>query len=313
MDRFESMSVLVAAAEAGSLSAAARRLGMPLTTVSRKVSQLEAQLKTQLLNRSSRRLALTETGRAYVAASKRILEDLDEAERAAAGEYSTPQGELVLTAPVVFGRLHLLPVVTAFLDAYPAINIRLIQSDSQVNLLEERVDLALRIAQLADSSLVAKRLGVIRYVVCASPAYLKAQGKPKAPRDLAVHDCITFERVASPDSWSFPSGKGQTAVSVRSRLVVNTAEAAIDAAIAGLGVTRALSYQVADAVAAGKLVTVLEAFEPEPWPVHFVYAGGRLVPAKLRAFLDFAAPPLMALLSRHAAAKPRPRRPKRPI
>jgi DNA-binding transcriptional LysR family regulator len=309
LDRFDSMAVLIAAAEAGSLSAASRRLGMPLTTVSRKVAQLEAMLKTQLLNRSSRRLALTETGRNFVAAGKRILEELEAAEREAAGEYSAPKGELVITAPMVFGRMHLLPVIADFLKLHPAIDIRLVQADGRLNLLEDRVDLALRIGALGDSSLIATRLGATRYVVCASPAYLKARGKPRTPRELGAHDCITFAGVAAPESWSFPMGRRHGAVRVHSRLVVNTAEASIDAAIAGLGITRALSYQIADTIGSGRLVTLLETFEPEPWPVHLVYAGGRLVPAKLRAFLDFAAPRLKAVLARAAPARAKaPRR-----
>jgi DNA-binding transcriptional LysR family regulator len=169
MDRLESMATLLAAVEAGSLSGASRKLGMPLATVSRKVSELETHLRVRLLNRSSRRLTLTDAGRSYVAACKRILEDIGAAERAAAGEYSAPRGELIMTAPIVFGRLHVLPVVIAFLEAYPEIDVRLALADRVINLLEDHVDLALRIGELPDSSLVATRLGAIRRVVCASP------------------------------------------------------------------------------------------------------------------------------------------------
>src|SRR5215831_6761246 len=171
MDRLDAMSVLVAAVEAGSLSAAARRRGMPLATVSRKVSELEAHLKTRLVNRSSRQLTLTDAGRSYVAACKRILEDVSDAERAASGEYSAPKGDLIITAPIVFGRLHILPVAMEFLKAFPDVDIRLVLADHVVNLLEGHFDLAVRIGELPDSSLVATRIGSIRRVVCGSPAY----------------------------------------------------------------------------------------------------------------------------------------------
>jgi DNA-binding transcriptional LysR family regulator len=297
MDRFESMSTLLAVVEAGSLSAAARRLNTPLTTVSRKVAELETHLKTRLLTRSSRRIALTDAGRSYVAACKRILEELGEAERAASGEYSAPRGDLMITAPVVFGRLHVLPVVIDFLRAYPDINIRMGLADRVVNILEESVDLAVRIGHLPDSSLVARRVGAIRRVLCASPSYLAERGTPKQPADLAAHDCITFEGMTAPESWTFPSGTSETTVAIRSRLVVNTAEAAIDAAKAGIGVTRVLSYQAASALRDGALVLALEAFEPPPLPVNLVHVGQRLLPLKLRAFLDFATPRLRVVLA----------------
>jgi DNA-binding transcriptional LysR family regulator len=297
MDRFESMSILVTAVEAGSLSAAARRLGTPLATVSRKVSELEAHLKTRLLTRSSRRLTLTDAGRSYVAACKRILEDVGEAERAASGEYSVPKGDLIITVPIVFGRFHVLPVVADFLKTYPEIDIRMVLADRVVNLLEEHVDVAVRIGELPDGSLVATRVGAIRRVVCGSPSYFATRGTPQSPADLGRHDCVTFEALMSPDTWTFATGKSAISVPVRSRLVVNTAEAAIDAAIAGIGITRVLSYQITNAMRAGTLAMALQECEPPPWPVNFVYAGGRLLPLKLRAFLDFAVPRLRARLS----------------
>lgn len=297
MDRLESMSTLLAVVEAGSLSAAARRLGMPLATVSRKISELEAHLKTQLLNRTSRQRTLTDAGRSYVAACKRILEDIGDAERAASGEYSAPKGELIVTAPIVFGRLHVLPIVMEFLKAYPAIDIRMVQADRVVNLLEDHVDLAVRIGVLPDSSVVATRVGSIRRVLCGSPSYFAERGTPQSPHELATHDCITFEGLMSPDVWTFMTGKSEASVAIHSRLIVNTAEAAIDAAIAAVGVTRVLSYQIANAVRAGSLAIALRAFEPAPAPLSLVYAGGRLLPLKLRAFLDFAAPRLKARLS----------------
>ena len=292
MDRLESMSTLFAAVEAGSLSAASRKLGMPLATVSRKVSELEAHLRTRLVNRTSRRLSLTDSGRAYVEACKRILEDIGEAERAASGEYLKPRGALLITAPIVFGRLHVLPVAIEFLKAFPDIDMRVVLADRVVNLYEEHIDVAVRIGTLGDSALIATRIGAVREVVCASRSYLAAHGTPKTPAELSRHDCITFEGLRHPDSWKFSVGKKTQMVSIHSRLIVNTAEAAIDAAIASLGVTRVLSYQVAGALRAGTLEVILRKFEPELWPVSLVYGGQGLLPLKLRAFLDFAMPRL---------------------
>ncbi|MBZ9655307.1 LysR family transcriptional regulator [Phyllobacterium lublinensis] len=292
MDRLDAMKVLLAAVETRSLSAAARRLGMPLATVSRKVADLEAHLRTRLLIRSSRQLVLTDAGRAFVDASRVILEKLDEAERAAAGEYSAPRGELTVTAPVVFGRLHVLPVVVEFLKAYPEINLRLSLSDRQVNLVEDHIDVAIRIGNLPDSNMIATKVGSIRRAAYASPAYLARHGTPQKPEDLAGHDCITFEGFASPAVWTFMRSRKEIAVPVRSRLSVTTAEAAVDAAVAELGVTRILSYQAARAIAAGDLQVVLEAFEPLQWPVSVIHIAQGPTPLKLRAFLDFAVPKL---------------------
>ena len=297
MDRLEAMSAVLAAVEAGSLSGASRKLGMPLATVSRKVSELEAHLRTRLVTRTSRRLILTDAGRSYIAACKRILDDIREAERAAAGEYSAPRGELIITAPIVFGRLHVLPVVLEFLKTYPEIDVRLTLADRIVNLQEDHVDLAVRIGELPDSSLVAMRVGSIGRVVCGSPAYFAERGTPKGPDELRKHDCITFNGLTSPEAWIFPSGKGNISVAVHSRLIVNTAEAAIDAAITGLGITRVLSYQVADAMRSGALFLALREFEPPPVPVSLVHAGQGRLALKLRAILDFAAPRLKARLS----------------
>jgi DNA-binding transcriptional LysR family regulator len=297
MDRFEAMSTLLSAVEAGSLSAASRKLGMPLATVSRKVSELEAHLRTRLVNRTSRRLTLTDAGRSYIVACRRILDDIAEAERAAAGEYIAPRGDLTITAPIVFGRLHVLPVAIEFLAAYPDVDIRVALADRVVNLQEDDVDLAIRIGELPDSGLIATRVGSIRRVICGSPAYFARRGTPKSPGELGAHDCISFEGLTSPDGWKFTVGKSTVSVAVRSRLVVNTAEAAVDAATAAVGVTRVLSYQVASALRAGTLALVLQRFEPPPWPVSLVHAGGGLLPLKLRAFLDFAAPRLKARLA----------------
>jgi DNA-binding transcriptional LysR family regulator len=290
------MSVLLAVVDAGSLSAAGRKLGMPLATVSRKVSDLESELKARLLIRSTRQLTLTEAGRGYVAACRRILDDVQEAERAAAGEYSEPRGELVITAPVVFGRLHMLPVLTEFLQAYPDVSIRLALGDRIVNLVEDQVDLALRIGALADSGLIATALGSVRRVVCASPAYLSRKGTPIELRDLQAHHCVSFEAFAMADSWRFQRDGADVVVPLTPRLTVSTAEAAIDAASAGLGLTCVLSYQVEAALRDGVLVLVLESFEPPPLPVSFLYSSQGRLPLKLRALLDFAAPRLRTRL-----------------
>jgi DNA-binding transcriptional LysR family regulator len=293
MDRLEAMAILVAAVDAGSLSAAGRALGVPLPTVSRNVAELEAHLGTRLLIRSTRRLTLTEAGAAYVAASRRILDDVAEAERSAAGEYTAPRGELIVTAPVVFGRLHVLPVVTDFLAAFPEIAVRLALSDRNVDLAGDHVDLAVRIGALPDSRLIATRVGAVRRVVCGSPAYFAAHGEPRVPADLAGLACVTFDVLSSATAWDFAAPGGT--VAIRSRLSVNTAEAAIDAAVAGAGVTRVLSYQVAQAVAEGRLRIVLAPFEFPAVPVSLVHAPG-LMPLKLRAFRDFAAPRLRKAL-----------------
>ncbi len=302
MDRLEAMSLLVAAAETGSLSAAGRKLKVPLATVSRKVSELEARMNARLLIRSSRKLTLTDAGAAYVAACKRILEQVGEAERAASGEYSAPRGDLVVTAPVVFGRLHVLPAVTAFLAEYPDIDVRMLLSDRNVHLIDDQIDVAVRIGVLADSSFVATRVGSVRLVVCGSPAFFARHGTPKTPADLAALDCVTFDGLTPAASWTFtaPDRKTQLAIPIRARLSVNTAEAAIDAAIAGIGLTRVLSYQVAGAVAQRQLRIVLADCEREPLPVNLVHVGQGVLPRKIRAFLDFTAPHLRARLAKAA-------------
>jgi DNA-binding transcriptional LysR family regulator len=297
MDRLESMEIVLAAVDAGSFSAAGRKLGMPLATVSRKVTDLEKHLQTRLFTRATRRIGLTDAGAGFVTACRRILQEIGEAERTVAGEYSAPRGDLSITAPVVFGRLHALPVVTEFLNVYPEVDVRLVLTDRVTNLLEEHADLALRIGELPDSSLVASRLGTVRRVTCASPGYLKLRGIPKDPNALGSHDCVTFEGLMSPEVWSFPAGRTDKAVRVHSRLAVTTAEAAIDAAIAGVGITRVLSYQVAQAVAAGALKILLKSFEPAPQPLSFVWRHAPLMPIKTRAFLDFATPRLQAALA----------------
>jgi DNA-binding transcriptional LysR family regulator len=298
MNRLDSMSILIAVVDAGSLSAAARLLDMPLATVSRKVAELEAHLNTRLLHRSTRQLSLTEAGISYVAACRRILEEIGEAERAATGEYASPKGELLVTAPVAFGRLHVVPVVAEFLTQYPDISVNLLLTDRVVHLMDEHADAAIRIGELPDSMLMATRVGTVRRMVCASPGYLAAHGAPSRPQDLAGHACITFEVLASMRAWVFGSGKGELSVPVQSRLTVNTAEAAIAAATLGVGLIRVLSYQVADAVREQALRVVLEEFESAPLPVSLVHTGQAPLPLKLRAFLDFVTPRLRARTAR---------------
>jgi DNA-binding transcriptional LysR family regulator len=299
MDRLEAMSLLIAVAEAGSLTAAGRKLGVPLPTVSRKISDLEAHLMTRLLTRSTRRLSLTEAGAAYVAAAKRILDEVNEAERAASGEHAAPRGEIVITAPLAFGRLHVLPVIAEFLARWPEIDVRLVLADRNLHLIDDHVDIAVRIGALADSTLVSTRVGAVRRVVCGSPAYFAAHGAPQRPEDLAALSAVTFDQLSSSEHWSFrdPKSKRETRVVMRSRLSVNTAEAAIDGAAAGLGVTRVLSYQAAQPVLGGKIQIVLADYEPAPSPVSLIHAGQGLMPLKVRMLLDFAAPRLRARLA----------------
>jgi len=293
-DRFEAMAILIAVVEAGSFSGAAQRLKMPLATVSRKVGALETHLKARLLNRSTRQISLTEAGESYVAACRRILEQLGEAERTASGEYATPRGELAITAPINLGRLHFLPVVNDFLKIYPDIDVRMVLVDRLVSLRDEHIDAALRVAELPDSSLVAIRIGSTRTVLCGSPAYFAQYGKPETPLELSTHACISYDQMSHSQVWNFVSGKSELAVPVRSRLSVSTAESAVDAAIAGVGITRVNSYQMASALRAGALEIILAPFEPRPRPINLVHTGQGILPLKLRAFLDFAAPRLKA-------------------
>ncbi|MGF7131472.1 DNA-binding transcriptional LysR family regulator [Paraburkholderia sp. EB58] len=297
MDRLEAMSILVAVVDAGSLSAASRQLAVPLATVSRKVGELEAHLKTRLLQRTTRQLSLTEAGESYVASCRRLLEEVEEVERAATGEYAAPKGYLVATAPVVLGRLHIVPVMASFLEHYPDINARLFLIDRNVHFLEEHVDVAVRIGELPDSALVAIRVGETRSIVCASPAYLAAHGTPGTPAELANHACISFNGLTSSRAWTFSDGKSEQTVPIHSRLVTNTADSAMDAATHGAGLTRLLSYHVADALREGRLQLVLEQFELTPLPIHLVHAGQAPLPLKLRAFLDFMSPRLKARIS----------------
>lgn len=286
------MSVLLAAVESGSLSKASRTLRLPLATVSRKVAELEAHLNATLVLRSAKGLELTPAGRSYVAGAKAVLEQLSEVERAAAGEYTEPKGDLVVTAPIMFGRLHVLPVVTRFLEAFPDVAVKLELTDRVTHFLDDQVDVALRIGDLPDSDLIATRLGSVRRVMCACPTYLATQGIPKTPEELAQHNVISFESVSAPTTWSFEAEGVPVNATFKARLCVNTIDAAIDAAVAGAGLIRAVSYQVAELVRAQRLAVVLEGFEPSPRPVHLIYDRQNRLPLKLRAFVDFVVPRL---------------------
>ena len=303
------MSVLIAAVEGGSLSNASRTLRLSLATVSRKVSELEAHLNATLLVRSAKGLELTPAGRSYVTAARSILEQVNEIERAASGEYSEPKGDLTVTAPIMFGRLNVLPVVTRFLESFPEVSVRLVMTDRVTHFLEDQVDVALRIGPLADSSLIAMRLGSVRHVVCASPDYLAANGAPLTPDDLAFHRVISFESVSALSAWDFESGGAEVTAAFKSRLRVNTIDAAIDAALAGAGLVRAVSYQIADHVRAGRLSLVLGDFEPKARPVHLMYDAQSRLPLKLRAFVDFVVPRMRRRLvevALHTEQKPQP-------
>jgi DNA-binding transcriptional LysR family regulator len=292
MDRLEAMSVLLTVAETGGISAASRKLKMPLATISRKISELEEHLNVRLLIRSNRNASLTKAGQLYVAASHRILRDVSDAEREVAGEQATLKGELVLSAPIALGRFYLLPVVLDFLRDHPRIDARVMLSDRRLNLIEDRIDIGLRVGELHDFSLVAKKVGTVRRITCASPAYLKRRGVPKTPDDLKVHDCITFENTLSSQAWVFNVGKTEKSFPIHSRLVVSTAEAAVDAAVAGMGITRMLDYQVAPQRRAGALRLIMESYSSAPKPVHLIYEAGKHLPLKIRTFLDYAAPRL---------------------
>jgi DNA-binding transcriptional LysR family regulator len=294
MDRIEAMSVIVTVAEAGSLSAASRKLRMPVPIVSRKLSELEARLKTQLFQRSSRRVSLTDAGRSYVEACKRIIKQLDDAEREVSGEYRAPTGDLTVTSPWGVGHLHLLPLSCEFLRVYPDIALRLLLSDRVLNPLENSIDVAVRIGPLADSSMIATRIGSIRVVACASPEYLEARGRPKTPGDLCNHDCITVDETGVPPNWKFAKGDREITAPIRSRLTVSTSEAAVQAAVLGAGITRVMAYKME---AARRTGAVLEEFEQEPLPVHIVYTERSPMPLKLRVFLDWLTPRLKARLA----------------
>jgi DNA-binding transcriptional LysR family regulator len=292
MDRLEAMSVIVAVAEAGGISAASRRLKSPVATTSRKVAELETRLKAQLFQRTSRRMTLTDAGRSYIDACKRIIEQVEDAEREVSGEYRMPKGEMAVTAPWGLGHAHLLPQAVEFLDAYPDISLRLMLTDRVVNMTDENIDVAVRLGALPESSMIATRIGSIRVVVCASPSYLKTRGWPRKLSELAKHDCITIDDHAAPAAWRFLFGNRTKVVPIRSRLCVNTSEAAVLAAVNGAGLARVMSYKMDAAMREGQLAVVLDEFEPKPLPVHILYSPRKPMPLKLRTFLNWMTPRL---------------------
>jgi DNA-binding transcriptional LysR family regulator len=297
MDRFEAMRTLVAAVDGGSLSAASRALNAPLPTVSRRVSDLEAHLGAQLLVRTSRKLLLTEAGEAFVAVARRLLDDLGDAERAASGEYRAPRGELLVTAPIMFGKLHVAPIIHAFLSAYPDVTVRLVLSDQVIDLVEAHVDVAVRIGRLPDSDLIARQVGHVRWVVCASPEYLARRGEAMTPEALTGHDCIAFEGLQIYRSWAFNKAAAVRSIAITPRFSVNTADAVVEAAASGLGIARIMSYQAANAIAEKRVTTILRGFATDPIPVSLVHQSQRVQPLKRRAFLDFVVPRLDLVLA----------------
>lgn len=301
MDRLEAMSMLLAAVEQGSLSAAARSLHVPVPTLTRKVGELEERLGTKLLTRTTRKLILTDAGEAYVGSARRILDLVAEQEREAGGEFLVPRGELVVTSSLMFGRLHVLPQILEFLSLFPEINVNLVQSDRNLDLVDARVDLAVRLGKLPDSGLIATRVGSVRIVVCASPDFLLERGMPRVPDDLAGAPCVLFNGpLVSPD-WRFrvPGSPGSFhSVAISPRLQVSTPDSAVDAAVRNVGFTQLLHYHVAEALDAGRLQLVLQEHEVEPIPVHLVHVSRNLMPLKLRRFIDFVAPRLRQSLAR---------------
>jgi DNA-binding transcriptional LysR family regulator len=298
MDRIESTALFVEVAERGSFAEAARHVHRSPASVTRAVADLEARLGVRLLNRTTRAVSLTDAGTRFLTGARRVLAEFDEIERAAAGEGSAPRGELRITAPIMFGRLHVVPIIAEFLRNYPDVSVALTLLDRPVDLVDEGLDAALRIGVLGESSAIATRVGAVRQIVVATPDYLRERGEPRVPTDIEDHTVIAFPNISSRERWTFRDRNGEPLlIAIKPRLIVNTSEAAIAAALSGFGLTQVLSYQAAAEIAARALVRLLRDFEGAAWPVHLLYPGGRHPPPKLRAFLDFAAPLLRHRLS----------------
>jgi DNA-binding transcriptional LysR family regulator len=287
VDRFEAMRTFLAVAESEGFAVAARRLSMSPAAVTRAVSSLERRIGARLLHRTTRVVRLTEAGQRFLADCRRILTELGEAEASAAGSHAALRGPLSLTAPVLFGQRHVAPTVLDFLKRHPAVTARIFLADRIVDLMEEDVDIAVRLAHLPDSSLTAIRTGAVRNVVCASPDYLTRHGLPRSPADLTRLDLIAFSQDLATPEWSFVDGTGTRTLRPAARLIVNNAEAAIAAAAAGHGLTRVLSYQIAPELRAGRLEIVLAEFEHPPVPVQVVHREGRRPTGRVRALVDF--------------------------
>lgn len=293
MDRLEAMRIFGLVARHGGFAGAARALSLSPSVVTRAVAGLERDIGARLLIRTTRSVKLTSAGEAYLSDIKRILADLAEAEANAAGSYAIPAGSMTITAPVLFGRLYILPILLDFLDQYPAVQVRLLLLDRIVSLIDEGIDLAVRIAHLPSSGLTAQKVGIIRQVVCGAPSYFEKHGIPKTPHDLKDHRVIGREGIFAGSDWRFGMDDA-IRVPVSTQLICNTNDAVIDAVISGWGISRFQSYQVATPIAEGRLQPVLMDFEREPVPIHLVHAEGRESSARLRAFMDFAAKRLRA-------------------
>jgi DNA-binding transcriptional LysR family regulator len=288
MDRIDAMQAFVAVADLRGFAPAARKLKLSPSAVTRLIAALEERLGARLLQRTTRSVMLTDAGARYLERARRILADVEEAERAAEGERTRPAGRLVVSAPVGFGRLHVSPLMSAYLKRYPEVSGELRLEDRIVNLVEDGIDLGVRIGELADSTLVARQLGWMRRIVVASPAYLKARGEPKRPEEIRLHDTIQFGATSALADWRFVDGTKEIRVTFAPRLLTNSADAAVQYAALGGGLTRLLAYQAADAVKRGRLRTVLERFELPRMPINIVYPTSRLLSAKVRAFIDLA-------------------------
>jgi DNA-binding transcriptional LysR family regulator len=296
MDRLEAMSMLLAVVDAGSISAGARRLRAPLASVSRKVAELERHLGTSLLIRTSRRIQLTTAGRAYVDCTRRILDQIGEAERLASGEYREPRGELSVTAPALLGARHLALLLAEFLGEFPRVHLRLDLSDRIVNLADEGFDVALRVGHLPDSELRATAVGQIEPILCASPHYLEGVGAPQTLAELTSHRRILLSGPVSGATPLLRSASGAPEIAAGC-IVVNSLDAAAGAALAGLGIAELPRHQIASELRTGTLRPILSRFRAAPVPVSLVYGGASLVPLKLRAFVDWTAPRLRLLLA----------------
>jgi len=286
MDRLDAMQAFMTVADLKGFAAAARKLRLSPSAVTRLIASLEDRIGARLLQRTTRQVALTDAGARYLERIRRILADVEEAETAAEGERARPTGRLVISAPVGFGRLHVSSVVTAYLKRHREVSAELRLEDRVINLVEEGVDLAVRIGQLPDSSLVARHVGDMRRIMVASPGYLKARGEPKKLQDIAAHDTIQFGGASGSSEWRFVEGGGEVRFGYSPRLSTNSADAAIQYAEAGGGLTRVLAYQAADAIKRGRLKVVLTKFEQPPLPIHIVYPTSRLLSAKVRTFID---------------------------
>lgn len=289
MDRLDAMQAFVAVADLRGFAPAARKLGLSPSAVTRLVAALEERLGARLLQRTTRSVALTDAGTRYLERARRILADVEEAESSAEGERSSPRGRLVISAPVGFGRLHVGPLVSAYLQRHREVSCDLRLSDRIINLVEEGVDAAVRIGHLPDSTLVARQVGRMRRIVVASKAYLKARGKPGTPADLAMHDTVQFGAATAAAEWRFVADGREVRIASAPRFSTNSADAAIQYAEQDGGLTRVLAYQAADAIRRGTLEVVLQEFEEPALPIHVVYPTSRLLSAKVRAFVDLVA------------------------